>query len=240
VRDTESYLEVHGLHLSTVRSVVRSVRVARTAFALAGVLGATLIATQIGGAPVASAAPALRYVPGYSVQGSWLCYGWTGHTYNIYHCTQHWHRAGNRLVSDNPAWVPNIGTATVARPAAPAASRRAAPVSRAAAPRRVSAAPRVATPAAPASSGSVQSMIAATFGPYAGQALAVASCESGFNPGAKNPSSSASGVFQFLSSTWATTSYAGYSPFNAWANVQAAYQVFQRDGYSWREWVCQP
>ena len=83
-------------------------------------------------------------------------------------------------------------------------------------------------------------LIRAVFGSYAGQALAVAACESGYNPNAVNPSSGASGVFQFLASTWATTSYAGYSRFNAWANVNAAHQVFVRDGYSWREWTCQP
>ena len=88
--------------------------------------------------------------------------------------------------------------------------------------------------------GSVQSEIVAVFGRYANAALAVARCESGYNPNAKNPSSSASGVFQFLHSTWLTTSYAGYSPFNASANIHAAYQVFSRDGYSWREWECQP
>ncbi len=219
------------MHLSSLRSVVRSVRVARGAFALAGMLGMTLIATQVGAAPIASAAPALQYDAGYSVQGNWLCYGWSGHVWNAYHCTHHWHRSGGRLISDNPAWVPNVGSTTASAPA----NRAAAP-----APHHASATPRVTTPAAPVSGGSVQSMIISTFGPYANSALAVARCESGFNPNAKNPSSSASGVFQFLSGTWRTTSYAGYSPFNAWANIQAAHQVFVRDGYSWREWSCQP
>ena len=228
---TESYLEVHGLHLSSLRSVVRSVRVARGAFALAGVLGMTLIATQVGAAPIASAAPALQYHPGYSVQGSWLCYGWSGRAWNPYHCTQHWYRSGNQLISTNTAWVPNFGSARVTHTSTAPVSHPAA-----AAPRQVSTTPA----AAPVSSGSVQGMITSTFGPYASQALAVARCESGFNPNAKNPGSTASGVFQFLSSTWATTSYAGYSPFNAWANIQAAHQVFVRDGYSWHEWVCQP
>lgn len=53
----------------------------------------------------------LHYVRGYSVQSSWLCYGWreSRHSY-IYHCTQHWH-LNNLAVpwSDNPSWVPNIG-----------------------------------------------------------------------------------------------------------------------------------
>lgn len=95
---------------------------------------------------------------------------------------------------------------------------------------------RASTPSG--ASGSVPAMIRQTFGPYAGRALAVARCESGFNPSARNSSSGAMGVFQFMPSTWRSTSYAGYSPYNAWANIQAAHQVFVRDGYSWGEWSC--
>ena len=40
-------------------------------------------------------------------------------------------------------------------------------------------------------------------------------------------------------STWSSTPYFGYSPFNAWANINAAHAIFVRDGYSWREWQCQ-
>jgi hypothetical protein len=87
---------------------------------------------------------------------------------------------------------------------------------------------------------SVTGMINSTFGSYASQALRVARCESGLNPSATNSSSGAAGVFQFLASTWAGTSYARYSRYNAWANIQAAHQVFVRDGYSWREWSCKP
>ena len=217
------------MSLSSLRHhrIFRAFAVTGSALAMAGVLGVALVAAQFAGASSAHAyATGLRYVPGYSVQGSWLCYGWSGHAYNAYHCTQHWYRSGGTLVSTNTAWVPNVGASV---------TTYHAPVSQ----------PAVHTTAAPSTpvytgGGSVAGMIASTFGPYAGAALAVASCESGLNPGAVNPSSDASGVFQFLPSTWATTSYAGYSPFNAWANVQAAHQVFMRDGYSWREWVCQP
>lgn len=59
------------------------------------------------GSPLASAeGTGLHYSRGYSVQGSWLCYGWPS---GAYHCTQHWYRAGNgTLVSTNPGWVPNV------------------------------------------------------------------------------------------------------------------------------------
>ena len=90
-----------------------------------------------------------------------------------------------------------------------------------------------------AGDGSVASMIYQVFGPYGAAAINVATCESGLNPGAYNPSG-ASGVFQIMPGTWAGTSGAGQSPFNAYANIVAAHQIFVRDGYSWREWTCKP
>jgi len=37
----------------------------------------------------------------------------------------------------------------------------------------------------------------------ASRALAIAECESGFNPNAKNPNSTAKGLYQFINKTWA-------------------------------------
>ena len=100
-------------------------------------------------------------------------------------------------------------------------------------------------PQAPQSGNSVAGMINQVFGSYAAGAIQVATCESGLNPGATNPlsigGSHAAGVFQILyPSTWAGTSEAASSPYNAWANIVAAHEIFVRDGYSWREWTCQP
>jgi Transglycosylase-like domain len=99
-----------------------------------------------------------------------------------------------------------------------------------------------ATPTpAPAGGGnsSVVSMIDQVFGSYAQEAISVARCESGLNPAAYNAGSHASGIFQILyPSTWDTTGYGSYSPFDASANVKAAHVIFVRDGYSWREWTC--
>jgi hypothetical protein len=102
-------------------------------------------------------------------------------------------------------------------------------------------------PKAHAASGnaSVAAMIDQVFGPYAPGALNVAECESGLNPNAYNPASiggsHAAGIFQILyPSTWYTTSEAGMSPYDPMANIEAAHEIFVRDGYSWREWVCQP
>ncbi len=93
--------------------------------------------------------------------------------------------------------------------------------------------------AAPATGGSVPAIINQVFGAYGPAATNIARCESGLNPGAYNPSG-ASGLFQIMPGTWAGTSQAGSSPYNAYANAVAAHEIFVRDGYSWREWVCQP
>jgi len=102
-----------------------------------------------------------------------------------------------------------------------------------------SASTNVAQQPLPAASNSVVALIDQTFGSYASGAINVASCESGLNPGAYNPSGAA-GLFQIMPGTWSGTSEAGQSPYNASANIAAAYQIFVRDGYSWREWTCQP
>jgi hypothetical protein len=90
----------------------------------------------------------------------------------------------------------------------------------------------------------VQQRIRGVFGLYATQALHVAQCESGFDPNAYNPivvaNGHAQGVFQIIDATWATTSERAQSPYSPEANIQAAWEIFQRDSYRWFEWVCQP
>jgi hypothetical protein len=68
-------------------------------------------------------------------------------------------------------------------------------------------------------------------------AMNVAYCESRYHPNSVNSSSGASGLFQFLPSTWAFTPYAAYSPFDPKYNALAAAWLYQRDGPS--QWVCQ-
>jgi len=86
------------------RALLRSVAV------LTGVAALSLVGAQVGSGS-AHAASGLHYQRGLYLDNGWLCEGWANGTY---HCTQHWHRSGGQLVSDNQAWVPTgRGTRTV-------------------------------------------------------------------------------------------------------------------------------
>ena len=97
-----------------------------------------------------------------------------------------------------------------------------------------------ATPPPPAPSGDIISIIYAAadrYGQNREDMLRVARCESNLIPTAYNRSSGASGLFQFLPGTWATTIYADYDIFDPWASANAAawmWSVGRRN-----EWVCQ-
>lgn len=67
-------------------------------------------------------------------------------------------------------------------------------------------------------------------------ALRVARCESNYNPYAFNRYSGASGLFQFMPSTWAATPQHDKSPFDAVANALAAAWLYQRSGPG--QWSC--
>lgn len=56
--------------------------------------------------------------------------------------------------------------------------------------------------------------------------IAIAKCESGLNPQAKNKNSTASGLFQILEVHW----YEGFNPFNPYQSACLAYQIYKRDG----------
>lgn len=78
------------------------------------------------------------------------------------------------------------------------------------------------------------------------EALAIINCESNGDPDAMNPYSGAGGLFQFLPSTWTTTSpaagYGGYSVFDPEANIASAAWLanhYQNLGYYyWQPWSC--
>lgn len=71
-----------------------------------------------------------------------------------------------------------------------------------------------------------------------GQMKYIAHRESGYQAGAKNPSSSASGLFQFLDTTWAGSwnPYRGVSVFSAKHNALAAGYAMHLGHWSW--WAC--
>ena len=78
---------------------------------------------------------------------------------------------------------------------------------------------------------------AATYGQNGDDMLRVAQCESGLDPYNVTSPYSASGLFQFLPGTWASTPFAGEDIFDPVANANAA-------GWMWsvgrrNEWVCQ-
>ena len=78
------------------------------------------------------------------------------------------------------------------------------------------------------------------------EALRIIDCESNGDPDAYNPYSGASGLFQFLPSTWASSSpnagYGGHSVFEPEANVASAAWLGNRYEelglYFWRPWSC--
>ena len=75
-------------------------------------------------------------------------------------------------------------------------------------------------------------------GPAAVQwAMNVAWCESRYHPNSVNSDSGASGLFQFLPSTWSGTPYANQSPFDPRANAFAAAWLYSHYGPG--RWVCQ-
>ena len=75
-------------------------------------------------------------------------------------------------------------------------------------------------------------------------ALCLAKNESGFNPLAKNPNSSAGGTFQFINSTWISTAErmgAGFTladKYDAEKNIQAGVWLLKTDGAG--HWVVSP
>lgn len=76
-------------------------------------------------------------------------------------------------------------------------------------------------------------------------ALAIIECESGFDPWAKNPTSTAAGLFQFLRSTWdkgpapalGLPAYWTGAPYVAEWNVQAAAWLYANWGGT-SQWSC--
>ena len=87
------------------------------------------------------------------------------------------------------------------------------------------------------------------FGALADEAMIVMDCESRAEPFAQNPASSASGLFQFLPSTWdrwnpRTPGWEGETPFHPEANIATAKRLVDasiEEGHdAWWQWSCKP
>ena len=70
------------------------------------------------------------------------------------------------------------------------------------------------------------------------EALEVAKQESGFKPTAKNPHSSAKGIFQIIDGTWRGYKCAG-SILDYQDNMRCAVKIYKSNG-DWRQWQAQP
>ena len=86
-----------------------------------------------------------------------------------------------------------------------------------------------------------RSVVSIWFGPRTEAALRVMACESGGNKFAQHPGSKASGLFQFLPSTWHWLT--GQDSMNGvWdgaRNTEMAWRLSE-GGTDWSQWVCQP
>lgn len=119
--------------------------------------------------------------------------------------------------------------------AALAAEEAAKKATQASVQRVVASAPAIVAPSEQEDIAMVRGYIqqyAAEFGIDAGLLDRIAKCESGYRSNAKNRTSTASGVFQFIRGTWNGTieGRAGLSPFNAEANVRAAARKISEGG----------
>lgn len=81
-------------------------------------------------------------------------------------------------------------------------------------------------------------LASAAYGVSYWQLSSVASCESHRSPFSVNRSSGASGLFQFLGSTWRAQGMAGFSVFDPVAAALATARIVSREG--WRQWTCRP
>lgn len=89
----------------------------------------------------------------------------------------------------------------------------------------------------------IAKIIYAAFSPLGSRAVQwainVAYCESRYHPTSVNSDSGASGLFQFMPSTWGGTPWASKSPFDPVANAQAAAWLYSRPWGGHGRWSCQ-
>lgn len=82
-------------------------------------------------------------------------------------------------------------------------------------------------------------LASALYGIPLSEMRAVGDCESHLNPLAKNRTSTATGVFQWLDGSWRTQGLPGFARTDPYASALAAARAVQRD-HGWSQWVCKP
>lgn len=83
-------------------------------------------------------------------------------------------------------------------------------------------------------------LAAFTFGVDPGRMSRIAFCESRYDPRAKNRTSTASGLFQFLDTTWASNRY-GRAGFSVWSPLASSFAAaYHMSKYGDRAWECRP
>ena len=80
---------------------------------------------------------------------------------------------------------------------------------------------------------SIEDEICAVFGDACAEAIAVARCESGLDPNAANPDSSARGLFQIMASVHGVRAKWLFNPS---VNIRVAKQLYDEQG--WNPWIC--
>jgi hypothetical protein len=94
-------------HLLSIFRSHRSSRALRAGVLLTFALGVTTLLMSFAPTNAGAGAASFHYQSGYSIQSGWLCYGFSN---GALHCTARWHRdSTGKPISDNPAWVPNVG-----------------------------------------------------------------------------------------------------------------------------------
>lgn len=145
--------------------------------------------------------------------------------------------------TEPPATVTTVTsppTTAAPRPAAVVVPPTTAPPSPdpAPAPETTTAPTTTAAPQPPGNCGGWDSLIALYFPGEVERACRVMMCESRGNPRAENPGSSASGLWQFLDSTWRSTTGTPGPASNYSAETQTAAAARLRNSAGWGQWSC--
>lgn len=142
-----------------------------------------------------------------------------------------WYAEATRQINERAAHAaahPNVRRVTSTPTATASPASPTAPVGAASAPTE--------TPQAAYDANSIEAIIVDVFGVHAAKAIAIATCESGLNPAARNRSG-ASGLFQIMMPMHADLFANPADVFDPRKNAEAAFSL-SSGGTNWSAWVC--